>query len=169
MLPPLAERNRQHQRELMTSLPSSALQVLDSLVRAPHWQRAVSMETKLPRAESRMLVNPSGAVHLRRVDVMCRLQSVVEVHHRRWVESYCRRVIGFALMNHQAPVDAVHRGASMARRRVVDLLDRALALILVRHQHLEHSAIGHQDYESEDRNSVADVECLDRMKILHLE
>jgi hypothetical protein len=70
------------------------------------------------------VVNSSGAVHLRRVDVMCRLQLVVEVHHRRWAESYCRPVIDFALMNHQAPVDAVHRDASMARRRVVDWLDQ---------------------------------------------
>ena len=126
------------------------------------------METKLQRAESRRLVNSSVAVHLRRVDVMCRLQLIVEVHHRRWVESYCRRVIGFALMNHQEPVDAVHRDASMARRRVVDLLDRALPLSLARQQHLEHSVID-QDYESEDQNSVADAECCDRPAILHLE
>ena len=168
VLPPLAQPNRQHQPELVISSPSSALQVLDSLVRATHSQQAVSMKTKLQCAECWWLVNPSGEVHLRRVGAMCRLQLVVEVHHHRWVAMYCQ-AIGFALMNHQEPVVAVHRGASMARRRVVDLLDRALALILVRHQHLEHSAIGHQDYESEDRNSVADVECLDRMKILHLE
>jgi hypothetical protein len=143
--------------------------VLDSPVRAPHWQRAVSMETKLQRAESRRLVNSSVAVHLRRVDVMCRLRLVVEVHHRRWGESYCRRVIGFALMNHQEPVVAVHPGASMARRRAVDLLDQALALILTCHPHLEHSAVGRQDYESEDQNLVADAECRDRPEILHSE
>ena len=137
-------------------------------MRAPHWQRAVSMETKLQRAESRRLVNSSVAVHLRRVDVMCRLRLVVEVHHRRWGESYCRRVIGFALMNHQEPVDAVHRGASMAHRRVDDLLGRALPLSLARQQHLEHSAID-QDYESEGQNSVEDAEYRDRRAILHLE
>ena len=126
-------------------------------MRAPHWQRAVSMETKLQRAESRRLVNSSVAVHLRRVDVMCRLRLVVEVHHHRWVESYCHPAIGFALTNHQEPVDAVHPGASMARRRVVDLLDRALPVILARQQHLEHSVID-QDYESEGQNSVEDAE-----------
>ena len=110
----------------------------------------------------------SDAVHLRRVGATCRLQLVAEVHHHRWVAMNCQ-AIGFALMNHQEPVVAVHRGASMARRRVVDLLDQALALIQTHHPHLEHSAIGHQDYESEDRNSWADVECLDRMKILHSE
>ena len=99
---------------------------------------------------------------------MCRLPLVVEVHHHRWVAMNCQ-AIGFALMNHQEPVVAVHRGASMARRRVVDLLDRALALIQTRHPHLEHSAIGHQDYESEIQNSVADAECRDRPAILHSE
>ena len=152
----------------MTSLPSSALQVLDSPVRAPHCQRAVSMETKLQRAESRRLVNSSVAVHLRRVDAMCRLQSVVEVHHRRWVESYCRPVIGFALMNHQEPVDAVRRDASTARHRVVDWLDQELPLGLARQEHLEHWAIARQDYESEGRSSAADAECRDRLAILHL-
>ena len=113
-------------------------------------------------------MNSSGAVHLRRVGAMCRLRLVVEVHHRRWGVMNCQAIC-FALMNHQVPVVAVHQGASMARRQVVDLLDRVLALTLKRHQHLEHSAIGRQDYESEDRNSVADVECLDRMTILHSE
>ena len=113
-------------------------------------------------------MNSSGAVHLRRVGAMCRLRLVVEVHHRRWGVMNCQAIC-FALMNHQVPVVAVHRGASMARRQVVDLLDRVLALTLKRLQHLEHSAIGRQDYESEDRNSVADVECLDRMTILHWE
>lgn len=79
------------------------------------------------------------------------------------------QAICFALMNHQEPVVAVHRGASMARRRAADLLDRALALILTCHQHLEHSAVGRQDYESEDQNSVADAECRDRLEILHSE
>ena len=51
VLPPLAQRNRKRQPELTTSLPSLALRVLDSLVRAPHSQRALSMETKLQRAE----------------------------------------------------------------------------------------------------------------------
>jgi hypothetical protein len=108
-------------------LPSSALQVLDSLVRVTHSQQVVSMESKEPsekRAESSKSVGSSDAVHLRRVDVMYRLRLVVEVHHRRWGASYYCRVIGFALMNHQAPVDAVHRDASMVRRRVVDLLDQ---------------------------------------------
>ena len=99
---------------------------------------------------------------------MCRLPSVVEVHHHRWVAMNCQ-AIGFALMNHQEPVVAVHRGASRAHRRVVDLLDRALALIQTRHPHLEHSAIDRQDYESEDRNSAADAEYRDRLVILHLE
>ena len=99
---------------------------------------------------------------------MCRLQLVVEVHHRRWGEMNCQAIC-FALMNRQEPVVAVHRGASMVRRQVVDLLDRVLALSLVRHQHLEHSAIGHQDYESEGQNSVEDAECRDRLAILHLE
>ena len=168
VLPPLAQPNRQHRPELVISSPSSALQVLDSLVRATHSQQAVSMETKLQCAECWWLVNPSGEVHLRRVGAMCRLQLVVEVHHRRWGEMNCQAIC-FALMNRQEPVVAVRRGASMVRRQVVDLLDRVLALSLVRHQHLEHSAIGRQDYESEDRNSWADVECLDRMKILHSE
>ena len=101
-------------------------------------------------------MNSSGAVHLRRVDVMCRLRLVVEVHHRRWGAMNCQAIC-FALMNHQEPVDAVHRDASMARRRVVDLLDRALPLSLARPQHLEHSAID-QDYESEGQNSVEDAE-----------
>jgi hypothetical protein len=79
------------------------------------------------------------------------------------------QAIGFALMNHQEPVVAVHRGASMARRRVVDLLDRALALIQTHHPHLEHSAIGHQDCESEIQNSVANAECRDPPAILHSE
>ena len=78
-------------------------------------------------------------------------------------------MIGFALMNHQEPVDAVHRDASMARRRVVDLLGPVLPLILSRQEHLEHSAIARQDYESEGRNSAADAERLDRLGILHLE
>lgn len=98
---------------------------------------------------------------------MYRLPLVVEVHHHRSVAMNCQ-AIGFALMNHQEPVVAVHRGASMARRRVVDSLDRALALIQTHQQHLEHSAIG-QDYESEDQNSVADAECRDRPEILHSE
>ena len=51
MLPLLAPLNQKHQPELVTSLPSSALQVQDSPVRAPHGQRAVSMETKLQRVE----------------------------------------------------------------------------------------------------------------------
>jgi hypothetical protein len=51
VLPLRVPPNRKHQRELVTSLPSSARQVLDSLVRAPHWQRAVSMATKLQHAE----------------------------------------------------------------------------------------------------------------------
>lgn len=51
VLPLLAPPNPKHQRELVTSSPSSVLQVLDSLVRAPHSQRAVSMEAKLQRAE----------------------------------------------------------------------------------------------------------------------
>ena len=171
-LPLLAQLHRKHQPELMVWLPSSVLRVrLDSLVRAPHSQRVVSMEPMEPteqRAESSKLVGSSDAVHLRRVGAMCRLQLVVEVHHHRWVAMNCQ-AIGFALMNHQEPVVAVHRGASMVRRQVVDLLDPALALILKLHQHLEHSAIGRQDYESEDRNSVADVECLDRMTFLHSE
>ena len=99
---------------------------------------------------------------------MCRLPLVVEVHHHRWVSMNCQ-AIGFALMNHQEPVVGVHRGASMARRRVVDLLDRAWALIQTRHQHLEHSAVAHQDSESEIQNSVADAECRDRPGILHSE
>ncbi len=136
-------------------------------MRAPHWQRAVSMETKLQRAESRRLVNSSVAVHLRRVDVMCRLQSVVEVHHHRWVAMNCP-AIGFALMNHQEPVDAVRRDASTARHRVVDWLDQELPLGLARQEHLEHWAIARQDYESEGRSSAADAECRDRLAILHL-
>ena len=99
---------------------------------------------------------------------MCRLPLVVEVHHHRWVAMNFQ-AIGFALMNHQEPVVGVHRGASMARRRVVDLLDRAWALIQTRHQHLEHSAVAHQDSESEIQNSVADAECRDRPGILHSE
>ena len=95
-------------------------------------------------------------MHLRRVGATCRLQLVAEVHHHRWV-AMNYPAIGFALMNHQEPVDAVHPGASMARRRVVDLLDRALPVILARQQHLEHSVID-QDYESEDQNSVEDAE-----------
>ena len=114
------------------------------------------------------MVNSSGEVHLRRVDVMCRLRLVVEVHPRRSV-AMNYQAIGFALMNHQEPVVAVHRDASMARRRVDDLLDRALALILACHQHLEHSAVGRQDYESEGQNSVEDAERRDRLAILHLE
>jgi len=152
------------------SLPSSALQVLDSLVRVTHSQQVVSMESKEPteqRAESSKSVSSSDAVHLRRVGATCRLQLVAEVHHHRWVAMNCQ-AIGFASMNHQEPVVAVHRGASMARRRAVDLLDQALALILTRQQHLEHSAVG-QDYESEDQNSVADAECRDRQAILHSE
>lgn len=90
-------------------------------------------------------------MHLPRVGVTCRLPLVVEVHHRRSVAMNCQAIC-FALMNHQEPVVAVHRGASMARRRAADLLDRALALILTCHQHLEHSAVGRQDYESEDQN-----------------
>lgn len=135
------------------------------------------METRQWRAEDLKVAHSSVAVHLRRVGVMCRLRRVgamcrlrlvVEVHRRRSV-AMNYQAICFALMNHQEPVVVVHRGASMARRRAVDLLDRALALTLTRHQHLEHSAIGRQDYESEDRNSVADVECLDRMTFLHSE
>ena len=135
------------------------------------------METRQWRAEDLKVAHSSVAAHLRRVGVMCRLRRVgamcrlrlvVEVHHRRWGAMNCQAIC-FALMNHQVPVVAVHRGASMARRQVVDLLDRVLALTLKRHQHLEHSAIGRQDYESEDQNSVADVECLDRMTILHWE
>lgn len=168
-LPLLAHLHRKHQPELMVWLPSSVLRVLlDSLVRAPHSQRVVSLEPTEQRAESSKLVGSSDAVHLRRVGAMCRLQLVVEVHHHRWVAMNCQ-AIGFALMNHQEPVVAVHRGASMARRRVVDLLDRALALIQTRHPHLEHSAIGHQDYESEIQNSVADAECRDPPAILHSE
>ena len=171
-LPLLAQLHRKHQPELMVWLPSSVLRVLlDSLVRAPHSQRVVSLEPTEPteqRAESSKLVGSSDAVHLRRVGAMCRLQLVVEVHHHRWVAMNCQ-AIGFALMNHQEPVVAVHRGASMARRRVVDLLDRALALIQTHHPHLEHSAIGHQDYESEIQNSVADAECRDPPAILHSE
>ena len=171
-LPLLAQLHRKHQPELMVWLPSSVLRVrLDSLVRAPHSQRVVSMEPMEPteqRAESSKLVGSSDAVHLRRVGAMCRLQLVVEVHHHRWVAMNCQ-AIGFALMNHQEPVVAVHRGASMARRRVVDLLDRALALIQTRHPLLEHSAIGHQDYESEIQNSVADAECRDPPAILNSE
>jgi hypothetical protein len=153
------------------SLPSSALQALDSLVRVTHSQQVVSMESKEPteqRAESSKSVGSSDAVHLRRVGAMCRLQLVVEVHHHRWVAMNCQ-AIGFALMNHQEPVVAVHRGASMAHRRVVDLLDRALALIQTRHPHLEHSAIGHQDYVSEIQNSVADAEYRDPPAILNSE
>ena len=171
-LPLLAQLHRKHQPELMVWLPSSVLRVLlDSLVRAPHSQRVVSLEPTEPteqRAESSKLVGSSDAVHLRRVGAMCRLQLVVEVHHHQWVAMNCQ-AIGFALMNHQEPVVAVHRGASMARRRVVDLLDRALALIQTHHPHLEHSAIGHQDYVSEIQNSVADAECRDRPAILHSE
>jgi hypothetical protein len=171
-LPLLAQLHRKHQPELMVWLPSSVLRVrLDSLVRAPHSQRVVSMEPMEPteqRAESSKLVGSSDAVHLRRVGAMCRLQLVVEVHHHQWVAMNCQ-AIGFALMNHQEPVVAVHRGASMARRRVVDLLDRALALIQTHHPHLEHSAIGHQDYVSEIQNSVADAECRDPPAILHSE
>ena len=171
-LPLLAQLHRKHQPELMVWLPSSVLRVrLDSLVRAPHSQRVVSMEPMEPteqRAESSKLVGSSDAVHLRRVGAMCRLQLVVEVHHHQWVAMNCQ-AIGFALMNHQEPVVAVHRGASMARRRVVDLLDRALALIQTHHPHLEHSAIGHQDYVSEIQNSVADAECRDPPAILNSE
>ena len=171
-LPLLAQLHRKHQPELMVWLPSSVLRVLlDSLVRAPHSQRVVSLEPTEPteqRAESSKLVGSSDAVHLRRVGAMCRLQLVVEVHHHRWVAMNCQ-AIGFALMNHQEPVVAVHRGASMARRRVVDLLDQALALIQTHHPHLEHSAIGHQDYVSEIQNSVADAECRDPPTILHSE
>ena len=154
----------------MISLPSSALQALDSLVRVTHSQQVVSMESKEPteqRAESSKLVGSSDAVHLRRVGAMCRLQLVAEVHHHRWVAMNCQ-AIGFASMNHQEPVDAVHRGASMAHRRVDDLLDRALPVSLARQQHLEHSVID-QDYESEDQNSVEDAEYWDRPAILHLE
>ena len=123
------------------------------------------------------MAHSSVAVHLRRVDVMChlrrvgamcRLRLVVEVHRRRWVAMNCQAIC-FALMNHPEPVVAVHRGASMARRRAVDLWDRALVLILKRHQQLEHSAIDHQDYESEGQNSAADAECPDRLGILHSE
>jgi hypothetical protein len=57
----------------------------------------------------------------------------------------------------------------MAHRRVVDLLDRALALIQTRHPHLEHSAIGHQDYVSEIQNSVADAAYRDPPAILNSE
>lgn len=135
------------------------------------------METRQWRAEDLKVAHSSVAAHLRRVGVMChlrrvgvmcRLRLVVEVHPRRSVAMNCQ-AIGFALMNHQEPVVAVHRGASMARRRVVDLLDRALALIQTRHPLLEHSAIGHQDYESEIQNSVADAECRDPPAILHSE
>ena len=171
-LPLLAQLHRKHQPELKVWLPSSVLRVrLDSLVRAPHSQRVVSLEPTEPteqRAESSKLVGSSDAVHLRRVGAMCRLQLVVEVHHHQWVAMNCQ-AIGFALMNHQEPVVAVHRGASMARRRVVDLLDQALALIQTHHPHLEHSAIGHQDYVSEIQNSVADAECRDPPAILHSE
>jgi hypothetical protein len=174
-LPLLAQLHRKHQPELMVWLPSSVLRVrLDSLVRAPYSQRVVSMEPMEPtepteqRAESSKLVGSSDAVHLRRVGAMCRLQLVVEVHHHRWVAMNCQ-AIGFALMNHQEPVVAVHRGASMAHRRVVDLLDRALALIQTRHPHLEHSAIGHQDYVSEIQNSVADAAYRDPPAILNSE
>ena len=171
-LPLLAHLHRKHQPELMVWLPSSVLRVLlDSLVRAPHSQRVVSLEPTEPteqRAESSKLVGSSDAVHLRRVGAMCRLQLVVEVHHHQWVAMNCQ-AIGFALMNHQEPVVAVHRGASMARRRVVDLLDQALALIQTHHPHLEHSAIGHQDYVSEIQNSVADAECRDPPAILNSE
>jgi hypothetical protein len=176
-LPLLAQLHRKHQPELMVWLPSSVLRVLlDSLVRAPHSQRVVSLEPTEPReprepteqrAESSKLVGSSDAVHLRRVGAMSRLQLVVEVHHHRWVAMNCQ-AIGFALMNHQEPVVAVHRGASMAHRRVDDLLDRALPVSLARQQHLEHSVID-QDYESEDQNSVEDAEYWDRPAILHLE
>ena len=48
-LPLLAQWQRKHQRELMVWLPSSVLRVLlDSLVRAPHSQRVVSMEPMEP-------------------------------------------------------------------------------------------------------------------------
>jgi hypothetical protein len=42
-------------------------------------------------------------------------------------------------------------------------------LRLAHQEHLEHSAIDRQDYESEDLNSAVDAECRDRLSILHLE
>jgi hypothetical protein len=135
------------------------------------------METRQWRAEDLKVAHSSVAAHLRRVGVMCRLRRVgvmcrlrlvVEVHPRRSV-AMNYQAIGFALMNHPEPVVVVHRGASMARRRAVDWLDRALALTLTRHQPPEHSAIDHQDYESEGQNSVVDAKCPDRLGILHSE